>query len=68
MMANHREHQPIVVPMEDDIIHTKEHPFCCDPTCLCREDSELLSEVAQAIEQGLITPDEATRITQGLTL
>jgi hypothetical protein len=68
MMANHREHQPIVIPMKDDLIHTQQHPFCSDPKCPCKEDSQLLSDVARAVEQGLLTPDEATRIAQGQTL
>ncbi len=29
------------------------------------EDSALLSDVAQAVEQGLFTPDEATRFVEG---
>ncbi len=69
MLRHREESHPIVVPMEDDLIHTQQHPFCStDPACPCHEDPELLSDVAQAVEQGLLTPDEATRIAQGQTL
>jgi hypothetical protein len=64
-----KQDRPVVVPMEDDLFHTQEHPFCnIDPTCPCHEDPELLSGVAQAVEQGLLTPDEATRIVMGRTV
>jgi hypothetical protein len=56
---------PIIIPMEDDILHTQSHPFCSDPTCPCHEDSELLSDVAYAVEQGLLTPAEAARFVEG---
>jgi hypothetical protein len=56
---------PIVILMEDDILHTQSHPFCSDPTCPCHEDAELLSDVARAVEQGLLTPAEATRFVEG---
>jgi hypothetical protein len=59
---------PIVIPMEDDILHTQSHPFCSDPTCPYHEDAELLSDVAQAVEQGLLTPAEATHFVEGKTV
>jgi hypothetical protein len=69
-VVRHREEsQPIAIPMEDDLIHTQQHLFCSsDPTCPCHRDPELLAEVAQAVEQGLLTPDEATLVAQGKTL
>ncbi len=65
MMPHQQERTPIVIPMEDDILHTQSHPFCSDPTCPCHEDQELLSDVAHAVEQGLLTPAEATRFVGG---
>jgi len=60
--------QPLVVLMEDDLIHTPESPFCSDTTCPCREDPLLLAELDQQVTDGLLTPDEATAIVLGKTL
>jgi len=66
---HHYDQPPYLVLMENPIIHTTEHPFCgIDPTCGCHEDPELIAEVHAAVEQGLITPKEATLIIQGKTL
>ena len=59
---------PIMIPMEDPIIHTDDHPFCRDPPCPCAEDPELLAELAHQIEEGLLTPAEATNIVKGKML
>lgn len=59
---------PIPIPMEDPIIHTVEHPFCSDPTCPDKDDPELLAQVAQLVEDGLLTPEEATNYVLGKTL
>ncbi len=67
-MACQQEQTPIVIPMEDDILHTQSHPFCSDPSCPCHDDQELLSDVAHAVEQGLLTPAEATRFVEGKAL
>ncbi len=65
----HKPDQPFLVLMEDEMIHTDDHPFCSiDPTCPCHEDPALISEVHAAVEQGLITPEEATLLIQGKTL
>jgi hypothetical protein len=64
-MSRQQEQTPIVIPMEDPILHTKSYPFCSDPTCPYHEDSELLSEVAHAVEQRFLTPDEAMRVVTG---
>jgi len=29
---------PIIVPMEDELVHTDEHPTCLDPECPCKDD------------------------------
>jgi hypothetical protein len=63
-----KQDRPIPIPVEDDILHTQESPFCDHPTCPCHEDSELLSDVALAIKQGLLTHDEATRFVMGSTV
>jgi len=67
-MARQQERTPIVIPMEDDILHTQSHPFCSDPTCPCKEDPELLAGVALAVENGLLTAEEATNLVEGKAL
>jgi hypothetical protein len=32
--------QPITIPMEDELVHTQEHPFCDDLTCPCHTQEE----------------------------
>ena len=58
----------LVIPSEDDVLHTDEHPFCCTDTCPCHEDQEALTTVNDAVLGGLLTPDEATAFIQGRTV
>jgi hypothetical protein len=56
----------IVIPMEDEIIHTATMPFCGDPCCPCHRDEENLREyllIPQA--RGLITRAQADWIWRG---
>ncbi len=56
-----------VIP--SDVVHDEEHPFCAfDPTCDCHEDEEAIAEVYQAVQDGLITPEEATDFVLGRLL
>jgi hypothetical protein len=58
-----------VVPMEDDLVHTSEHPFCfIDDQCPHHDDPLSVSEVEQAVLDGLLTPDEATNFVAGRLL
>ncbi len=60
---------PILVPVEDDLLHSEAYPFCAlDPTCGCHEDPLLIAEVANAVNEGLLTPDEATDFVAGKML
>jgi hypothetical protein len=54
-----------VTPCEDELLHTSFCPFCSDSGCSCHEDPDLINEVAQQVEEGLLTPDEATHILTG---
>lgn len=56
---------PILIPMEDEVIHTPEHPFCADPFCPCHEDNMLIGEIAAQVEDGTLTPKQATDIVSG---
>ncbi len=53
-----------VVPVEYEL-HTSEKPFCYDPTCDCHEDDLLVAEVSLHVQDGLMTPDEATDFVNG---
>jgi hypothetical protein len=65
-MARRRHDQLIVILIEDDPIHTEEHPFCStDPTCPCHEDPARIAAVADAVARGELTPEEATQFVSG---
>ena len=56
----------IVVPVEDEILHTPDKPFCfVDPACPCHEDQTLLAAVAASVSRGLMTPAHATAFIAG---
>jgi hypothetical protein len=48
--------------------HSEENPFCHDISCACHEDDEAIAAVNQAVEDGLMTPDEATDFVLGKLL
>jgi len=61
--------QPLVVLMEDDLIHAPKNPFCSiDPCCDCHTDQDLWAEVAQQVTNGLLTLEEATLLILGQQL
>ena len=52
----------------DDLYHTNDQPFCyCDPDCPCREDQESIELVNMWVQEGLMTPREATEYILGRT-
>ena len=57
-----------VIPLEEEPLHTQTNPFCLDSTCPCHEDQELIQPVAQKVQDGLLTPEEATRFVEGRQL
>ncbi len=70
MCSNGKEDSSIpVIPVSGgSLIHTPGNPFCYDETCGCHENPVLIAAVANAINQGLLTPDEATRLVAGKTI
>src|SRR5260370_22493740 len=50
------------------LFHTPGNPFCYDETCGCHENPVLIAAVADAVNQGLLTPEEATRLVAGKTI
>lgn len=45
--------------------HTPEHPFCWNEDCPCHEDRDAIAAVNQAVQDGLMTPKEATDYVRG---
>ena len=48
--------------------HTDSKPFCWNSSCNCHEDHDALSQVNQYIQDGLLTPEEATNLVNGKTI
>jgi hypothetical protein len=67
-MQQYADNFILVISSETDALHTAEHPFCPDETCLCHEDQEALSDVNAAVLNGTLTPDEAIAFVQGRTV
>ena len=53
-----------VIPV-DNLEHTPEKPFCWDSSCPCHEDDLLIEEVSVFVQEGLMTPQEATDFVAG---
>ena len=53
-----------VVPV-DYLLHTPEKAFCYDATCECHEDELLIFQVSLYVQDGLMTPVEATAFVEG---
>ncbi len=59
---------PIYIIPVDDLYHTDERPFCfADPNCCCHEDQEAIQTVHTWVQEGLMTPEEATNFILGRT-
>ncbi len=57
-----------VVPV-DFLPHTQENPFCfADPSCPCHEDADNIAEAAAFVQDGLMTPEEATDFVAGKSI
>ena len=54
-----------VIPVDGEPEHTPETPFCYDTACDCHEDKDAIGQVAQYVNRGLLTPDEATDFVAG---
>lgn len=53
----------------DDLPHADERPFCLDPECPCKEDSNLVREyITVPLDKGLLTNAEAIRLYFGKQL
>lgn len=58
-----------IVRMEDELIHTDEHPFCSDDPCPCHDDADLVREyITQPLDNSTMTNTEAFRLYWNQTL
>lgn len=67
-MHSYTETFMLLIPMEDDLLHTSTHPFCWDLTCPCHEDQESLAQVTHWVTDGLMSREEATAFVAGRTV
>ncbi len=58
----------LVIPVEDELIHTDLRPFCLNPSCGCHEDLLLIGEGNEQYQNGSLTQSEATRLIEGKQL
>jgi hypothetical protein len=56
-----------VIPT-DEFEHSPDKPFCSDPACDCHEDQDAIGLVAQYVDRGLMTPQEAADFVGGRTI
>ena len=56
------------IVLVESTYHTEENPFCfADEHCPCHEDQEAIQRVQQWVQEGLMTPEEATNFIRGRT-
>jgi hypothetical protein len=56
------------VPVDGELEHTDLYLFYSDSTCDCHEDEAAIAAVYQAVQDGLLTLDEATDFVLGKLL
>jgi hypothetical protein len=57
-----------VIPVEDELEHMLLQPFYWNVSCDCHEDDEAIAAIYQAVQDGLLTPEEATDFVLGRLL
>ncbi|GHO54184.1 hypothetical protein [Ktedonobacter robiniae] len=53
-----------VIPT-DNPLHSADNPYSYDPSCPCHQDRTSVLEAAQAVKDGLMTPNEAINYIRG---
>ncbi len=53
-----------VVPV-DHHFHTERHPTCDDPTCPDKDDPQIIADLNEMYQNGLLTGQEASDIHAG---
>ena len=71
-MVPYGDNFTIVIPMEDESLHTADHPFCFDPTCSCHTNDDLrnafANQVYDYILDGTLTAFEGELLLEGRTV
>jgi hypothetical protein len=49
----------------DHVLHTEDKPFCFDANCECHENELAIFQVSLYVQDGLMTPAEATTFVEG---
>ena len=62
---NYYDEEDTSNPELDPSLHTENREFCYDPTCPCHEDGYLIENLADRIDRGEMTTDEADRAYRG---
>lgn len=68
LQAHLEDEFPIVLIEEDDESIHSTTGFCVDLACPCHEDPDLIREVNQMYQEGLLTDQEATDLVAGKTI
>jgi hypothetical protein len=63
-----KEHSTVPAIPTDYNLHNADTPFCYDPTCPDKEDADLIEQVNQGYQNGLITAEDADKIVKGHTV
>ena len=58
----------IVIPKEDDLVHTIDKPFSWDSKTGCHRNEKIFREVQQFVLNGELTPHEAMLFIAGKTV
>jgi hypothetical protein len=51
--------------MDEQAVHTPEHPFCWDMSCYCHGDQDAIQQTAQDVTDGLLSIEDAERYYRG---
>lgn len=54
--------------MDEQAVHTPEHPFCWDMTCWCHTNADAIAQTAQDVRDGLLSTADADRFYRGKTV
>ena len=57
----------VAIPLGNPFTH-EQTGFCIDPSCPCHDDQDLIGEVNEMYQDGLLTGNEATERVKGWML